>query len=293
MRDKKTKIVIGVLFSLLLFASSIALLMYSKQSKLDAYSHENIEVYITKRFIPKGERIEAAALQKAQINKSYIDFTPLMDTEILGRYANVDIYAKEPIRSEKLTLKKPKSVQEHQEQKVTSKPKMMQRLDSDTIALSLELFKNIDYTLKKGDFIDIASVIPKKTKTKGYEFEANYIALRVEIDSFSNQSDSLLAPSQDADGKKPQIVAAKSILLKMKPKEVKNFLHAYYRSQEINSERVYNEKNQGHLWMIRCSETLDEGLQSQKERLLLGAHKKPAPAPRVNTSPRVSISYED
>ena len=79
----------------------------------------------------------------------------------------------------------------------------------------------------------------------------------------------------------------------MKPKEVKNFLHAYYRSQEINSERVYNEKNQGHLWMIRCSETLNERVQAQKERLLLGANKKLVPAPRVNKSPRVSISYED
>lgn len=297
MREKKTKILIGVLFSLLLFASSLALFMYSKQSKMDQYTQESVEVYISTRFIPRGERIEVSALQKAHINKSYIDFTPLMDTEIVGRYASVDIYAKEPLRAEKITLKKPKSLQEDREgleKKTAKKEKMLQQLNSDTIALSLELFKNIDYTLKKGDFIDIASVLPKKNKAKEYEFETKYIALHVEIDSFSNQTESLLSQPKESNSKKPlQAEPAKSIIVKMKPKEIKNFLHMYYTSQEINTQRVYNEKNQGHLWMIRCSDTLDERVQAQKEKLMLGAHTNTTLKPRVPTTPRVSIFYEN
>jgi len=292
MKQKKTKIIIGVLLALVLFASSVALLMYSKQNELNKYVETHIEVYIAATSLSKGDIIEVNDIKLSSLPKSYIGFTPLTKAEIVGRYANVDILETEPIRSEKISDEKP--VSKIIDSKFTAKTikKPIQHLNSDTIAVSLKVFRNIDNSLRKGDFIDIVSVKPKSAKRDNNSFETKYIALHVAIDSFISNSktmSSILVKHYDKKNKVSSLGMADSIVLEMTPKEIKNFLPMYYTTLTLNSNRVnVTKSNTGHLWMIKCSSDIDEKAENEKNRLMVDAKRK-----RVHKDNGVVISYEN
>ena len=292
MKQKKTKIIIGVLLALVLFASSVALLMYSKQNELNKYVETHIEVYIAATSLSKGDIIEVNDIKLSSLPKSYIGFTPLTKAEIVGRYANVDILETEPIRSEKISDEKP--VSKIIDSKFTAKTikKPIQHLNSDTIAVSLKVFRNIDNSLRKGDFIDIVSVKPKSAKRDNNSFETKYIALHVAIDSFISNSktmSSILVKHYDKKNKVSSLGMADSIVLEMTPKEIKNFLPMYYTTLTLNSNRVnVTKSNTGHLWMIKCSSDINEKAENEKNRLMVDAKRK-----RVHKDNGVVISYEN
>ncbi|HIC44830.1 MAG TPA: hypothetical protein EYO73_11325, partial [Sulfurimonas sp.] len=95
MRQKKTKLIIGALLAMVMFASSVALLMYSKQNELNKYVEAHIEVVIASRTLGKGVIITPDDLKISRLPKSYINFIPLTKAEIIGRYAKVEILESE------------------------------------------------------------------------------------------------------------------------------------------------------------------------------------------------------
>ena len=293
MKNRKNRIVIVILVGLVFFSSSIALLMYAKQSKSKEVNEALIEVFASSKALKKGVMIGAHDIKSIKLSKSYMPFTPLTQSEIVGRYTSVDILAGEPFRKEKISLSKPSSVKKITKNKVVLQEEEVKELApkvyNDTITVPLTLFKNIDNTLKKGDFIDIVSVKSKKPKNQETSYETKYIALHIPIDSFvSNYSSVKSFISQDEDEK---IIKADSVVFKMDPDDVKNLLALYYRAQELNANRVHNTKklNLGHLWMVKCSEVVDESAQKKKERMLVDyiVQKR-----RRKISSSVSISYE-
>lgn len=297
MKQKKIKIVIGVLLALVVFASSIALLMYSKQSKLNKYVETHIEVYIAARELQKGDIIGENDIKISSLPKSYIGFTPLTKSEIVGRYANVDILETEPMRPEKIIDEKPIEKQKfsHTKTKVV-KEEVAKQLSSDTIAISLNVFRNIDTSLRKGDFIDIVSVKPKSFKKNNSEFVTKYIALHVAIDSFISNSKSvsaLLVKNHDVDNKVSTFGIADTVVFEMSPKDIKNFLPMYYTTLTLNANRVNSTKaNTGHIWMVKCSSDIDEKAQKEKKRLMVDARAIRKAKRRAKRSTGVIISYE-
>ncbi|QSZ41951.1 hypothetical protein GJV85_07465 [Sulfurimonas aquatica] len=298
MREKKTKILVGALLALVIFASSIALLMYSKHSELNRYIEAHIEVVIASRGLEKGDVITAADIQMSRLPKSYINYTPLTKAEIVGRYAKVKILASEPLRPEKLSLLKPEDDESIVVETLEVVEEVTQDLQSDTITIPLSIFQNVDNSLKKGDFIDIVSVYPSKSKNQEYKFSTKYIALHVPIDSFIHKSVVLDALSDIKYEDQNKISIADSVVLKITPNNIKNLLPMYYKTQDLNSKRVYGSKeNRGHLWMVKAATEINEIVQKEKSKMLLNTaapkvkHKRTLK--RVKNLDKVSISYED
>ena len=288
MRDKKIRILVGILLSLVLFASSVAFLMYTKQSDMRYDLQQDLAVFISAKNIKKGDMLSAEDIKLTYLPKSYTGPTAITAEDILGKYALVEIIPNELIRIEKLSLVQPvegKSVTDIAE--VKDEKEDVVQLGSDTISVSLELFKNIDYSLKSGDFIDIVSVLPEKNGNKDYEFSARYVALHVQINSINLP----ITIQADEKSRRRVVPPPTSVVLSMKPQEIKNFLNVYYTVQNINTQRVYNEQNRGHLWMVKCSKNSDEKLESYKKTLMVDA-KKVHKKRKYTPSKRVSISYE-
>ena len=290
MKNRQTRIIIGILVGLILFSSSIALLMYSKQSSLSDYVEDHVEVYVSARHLNKGELINSNDIEKAFLPKSYLVFTPLTKSEIVGRYTNVEIFSKEPLRKEKISLSKP-IMQKTKVTKSTKKAPEVEKIDyvkRDTITVPLSLFKNIDSSLKKGDYIDIVSVRVRK-KNGVHKYDTKYVALKVKIHSFVSN---LKKVKKYAFNTKNGMDVADAVVFEMNPDEIKNFLSVYYTTQELNSQRVFSSKtNGGHLWMVKRSSMKDDKDDKIKKRMLVDHiqtvyKRRKAPA-------RVSISYED
>jgi len=287
----------GILVGLVLFTSSVALLMYLKQSKANENIQKNVEVYVASKHLTIGDYIGADSITKERVPQNYISFTPLVAEEIIGRYAKVDIFPKEPIRSEKISISNPldvkvkKTVQNTDEQK----QKIVQTT-SDTISIPLSVFKNKDTSLKAGNYIDIVSIIPKQLHNKEFSFSTKYIAIHIPIHSFVSKNVTTSTYTRTVTTTtnkvtKSQIIEADTIVLAMSPKNIKNFLAVYYKAQALNNNRVYNTANyDGQLWLVNAATDVDATIQKQKEKLLVD--KKRKIIKRKKRAKKVSISYE-
>ncbi|MBD3823597.1 MAG: hypothetical protein IE916_03715 [Epsilonproteobacteria bacterium] len=283
MREKKIKIVVGMLLALVLFTSSAALLMYLKQDRSAQKHQESVTIYVAAKAIESAKRISADDLAQIHMPKEELRFTPLDASEIIGMYLNDEMYAGEIFRAEKLSLS-PKEQERAEIEPIQNEPMPL----GDSIVVNLSAFQNMDATLKSGDFIDIVSVMPTQNKNREYEFSPKYIALHVGVLGINYEE------VASADKKGVQRVA-KSIVISMKPNEIKAFLDLYYSVQNINAQRYYNEQNRGHLWMVKCSTQSDDALTKSKEALLLDAKPKSSVIARSEPKrhERVSIAYEE
>jgi len=296
MKNRKMRLLVGVLVGLVFFSSSLALLFYLKQgnsSKIEKV--ETIGVYISTRTINRGELIQAKDITEAMLPRSYVSATPLMATEIIGRYATTNIFIKEPLRKEKLSLTQPLEIKSTQEKvyapQVVEKVENISSYDDnrDTMTVPLYVFKNIDETLKAGDYIDILTIVPKKSDSR--EFKTKYVALHILINSFISHAakvDSIVSVNE-----KNEVSHASSIVFEILPGDIKNFLSSYYKTQELNTKSIYNtaRSNGGHLWMVKCTTALDPTIQKFKRKMLIDhvtVYKR-----RKKATHKVSISYEN
>ena len=295
MKNRKMRLIIGMLIGLVLFSSSVALLMYTKINKEEPKSVASVEVYVASKHISRGEKIVARDLTKASLPKSYLAFTPLTASEIIGRYATVDIFAKEPMRKEKLSLSRPvdkKVVAKVEKKKKVEEDEILEPVqkgvNSDTLTVSLSLFSNIDSSLKVGDTIDIISVLT----SNGVKFKSKYVALHLPIYAFVKNNmrvGSYLFKSGE------NMATADSIVFSMTPNEIKNFLDMHYTTQELNENRVLaNPGNRGHLWMVKCSNEENKNLTKVKEHMMVDYKQKIIKRQRQRKKKKetVSISYE-
>jgi hypothetical protein len=290
MKNRQHRIIIGTLVGLLLFSSSLALLFYSQQGNANTHQENMVEVFVSSKDIQKGTQIDADMIKKISLPQAMLPKTPLVDTEIVERYAAVDIYENEPFRVQKLSETDPLKTLKIE----TFKEKLVQNTNegnnsiADTFTLPLSLFKNIDPTLKKGDYVDIVSVTFKGDKEKKNNFSTKYVAIHIPVSSFiiNEKSSSIYTIHGDDDA----LIKAQSIVLEVSPKEIKNFLKVYYKTQELSSNRVYNTNNYGgQLWLVKSSKNLDAKTLKVKQAMLVD--KKTYVARKKNPN-KVSISYE-
>jgi len=302
MKNRNTRIIMGILIGLVLFTSSVALLFYLKQSRANENITHKVEVYIASKNLKKGDYIDANAIVKAKLPQNYVSFKPLTAEEIIGRYAKVDIFAKEPIRKEKLSTinplnKRVKKTKETDTKKAPAEQTIV--TTSDSISLPLSLFKNKDTSLRAGNFVDIVSVMPKKLKNREYSFKTKYIALHVPVHSFISRNVTIPAFTRTVTQTKDKVTTSKiieadTIVLDMSPKDIKNFLALYYETQALNDDRAYNTNNYGgHLWLVNAATDTDKAIQKEKQKLLLDYKKAHiVKKRRKRPTQKVSIAYE-
>lgn len=299
MKNKQMKMAILILIGLVLFTTSLSLLLYSKQGDLEKQAHkvEMVSVFLSAKDIKKGELIDAHSIKKGSLPREYLGAVPLTAAELIGRYASIDIYANEPLRKEKISLQKPQTqkqvVIKSSDENGTKEPKTTPEIaQGDTITLPLNVFKNIDRTLQSGDTIDIVSVISEK-EGRELDFSTKYIALGVKIRAFVNNTQR--AKGYVISVSKEKVSYANEIELEIDPKKLKNFLTLYYETLSLNQNRVYNTHNSGHLWMIKCAKEQSEETLKQKEKMLSDYVRKVKYKARraVKQQPKVTISYEN
>jgi hypothetical protein len=299
MKQKKNMLIMIGLAAIMVLASLFGLKMYMKNSELTEHIEKQVPIFVAKTSIFKGDIVRSSDYKQTLLPKSYVGFTPLTPAEIVGKYAAVDILVGEPFRLEKLSYEAIKEeartlVQEERLAEVECIIEDKLAENNDTITISLSMFRNIDLSLREGDYIDIMGI---KEGIKNSTMSPKYSAIHVKIASFVKEGAMLQSARVQAKNSDDLVTTAiaDSIVLEMKPNEVKNFLTLYYKSQKLNVNRYFNRKNEniGHLWMIRSTKVMSDSILKEKSKMLLD-YKRVVQRKRARKrAPQIEISYEN
>ncbi len=279
MKKDRTRLLIGILMTLVLFSSFTGIWLYVKEKNLQANQKRFVHLFVLTKDIPQNHRITDEDIELKEYPADVVSWERLPKDKILHRYAKIPLYKGEPLLAKKLSLKpiaqKPlvakKEVKKERKKPLVNDQNLSSR--ADTIALPLQLFRNIDPTLKQGDLIDIVTIDPKKSPRSSEKFITKYVAIRVRVASFyfgTQRHDTVVLQRKE----QPNVIAD-TINLEVTPKNVKNLLALYYTTAALNGRRAYNDKNKGHLWLIKCAKNEDPKQIKEKERLLVDYKRAP------------------
>lgn len=298
MKKDRTRLIIGILLSLVLFSSSLGLWLYVKEQNMDKKLQNMKYVYVMAKDVKKGSRITDSDLKLERYPQEVISWRTLSKGEILHQYAKTDLYRGEPVLASKLSSK---PIEEKVPQKKVKKPKEKEpkstpalKFKGDTITLPLSSFHNIDPTLRSGNKVDIVSIDATATDLRNEKkLKTRYAAIGVKVVSFGyGTSQYKSVTKRVSNAQESKTILADTITLSVTPKNVKNLLALYYKTKSFNAQRAYNEGNKGHLWLVK-NRTNDEKLTKEKAKLLLD-YKKPYTKQRrkrVHSQP-LRIEYE-
>ncbi len=296
MKKDRTRLIIGILLSLVLFSSSLGLWFYLKEEELNKKVQHLRYVYVISKDVKKNQKITNNDIELKKLPKEVVTWEVLTKDKILHMYAKENLYKGEPVLASKLSkspiLKKEKKIIEL---KTNNDIQTKISYKGDTLTIPLSSFQNIDPWLKKGDKIDILSVdfYPERD-SRNNKYKPYYIAIGVEIVSFgygTQRYDKATKEIYEQDTHKK--VLADSITLSVNPKNLNNLIQLYYKTKSLNAKRAYNQNNKGHLWIVKNNSNNEEILK-QKEKMLLSYKKKRVVKKRkrksTNYTPR--IEYE-
>ncbi len=172
MRFNKQIAVILVLTSLLISAIGAALFLFYENENTKKANALQLTVYIAKQDIKKDALIKESDIVKTVIAKKYLLVKPLLKKEIINKFASSKIYKNEMFRKEKLVSKiGPK--------KIVTLP-----FKYNSYNASFNLFENPNYSLNKGDLLNLVSVYPKSKDKKNMNYNVKYVAKQVQVLGF-------------------------------------------------------------------------------------------------------------
>jgi hypothetical protein len=300
MKKDRTKLIIGILMTLMLFSSFVALWEYSQNKELQQKKKKFVHVYVLTHDVKPNHKLTPRDITLKEFPKDVVSWKVLKQNQILHKYTKTALYKGEPLLASKLQSTPLKIKEKKQKQKKLSK-KLLVPL-KDTITLPVKMFRNIDKTLTANSYIDIVTVDPQKTKER-YEntFKTKYVAICVKVTSFSfngNITSSLLSTKSYKKKAKELLTQemADMINLEVTPKNINNLLYLYYKTQPLNAKRFYNDTQDynGHLWIVRCGDPQNKKLIQEKEKFLLTFKKQVKKVKRVKRpSNEVRIDYEE
>ncbi len=251
MQLNKQIITIVLLASLLVSSIGVALFLYKKNKQVQQSKDELVTVYIAKEDIPKDTLIGLEHLAQTQIAKQYILKTPLIKEEIVGKFTNERIFQHEIFIKEKLDTQ------------IQAEEKKLLDFDKSSYNVKFEMFKNPNYALHQGEFINILSVYPKgDTDKKGryLDFDVRYAAKNIKILGFIR------------DGRYESSTITKHKIQKIinkKQQEVIEEIKADELILDIDLDvllaliKNYNKGTQ--LWMVKTKQSVEEIIKASKE----------------------------
>ncbi|MDZ7818425.1 MAG: hypothetical protein U5K55_07340 [Aliarcobacter sp.] len=280
MQINKQIITIIILASLLFSAVGAALFFYKKNLQTQKAKGQLVTIYIAKDDIPRDTFLTIEHLAKTTIAKEYILNTPLTKEEILNKYTNENIYKHEIFLKQKL------------DSQIIKEQKKILDFEKSSFNMKFDQFKNPNYGLTQGEYINIISVYPKD----GYDekglpknFEVEYVANNIKILGFIR------------NGKYESSSITKQTVQKVIDKKTVEVM------EEVKSDELildidldvllkltenFNKGNQ--LWMVKIA--YDETKKSQIEENNQQEEQKDETLPKINiqTSPKVvnEIKYK-
>jgi hypothetical protein len=175
MQINKQVITIVILASLLFSAIGTALFFYKKNQQTLKAKSELVTIFIAKENIPKDTLLTIENLSQTTIAKEYILNPPLLKEEIIGKYTNENIYKHEIFLKQKLDTE------------IKKEQKNILEFEKSAYNMKFELFKNPNYALQQGEYINIISVFPlgeSDNKGRFQNFDVRYIAPSIKILGF-------------------------------------------------------------------------------------------------------------
>lgn len=288
MQINKQVIAIIILASLLFSAIGAALFFFKKNQQTLKAKSELITVYIAKEDIPKDTLLNIEHLAKTTIAKEYILNTPLTKEEILGKFTNENIYKHEIFLKQKLDTQ------------VAKEEKKILDFIKSSYNMKFELFKNPNYALVQGEYINIISVYPKDgydEKGRFNGFEVDYVADNLKVLGFIR------------DGRYESTSITKQTVKKVIDKKSVEVI------EEVKSDEVildidldvllkltenYNKGNQ--LWMVKTAydETKEKEnelehnniQENNDEKEIVSNTSTQAPAPKIRSVVEHDIKHK-
>ena len=250
MQINKQLIAIIILASLLFSAIGAALFFFKKNQQTEKAKSELVTIYIAKDDIPRDTLLSIENLAQTTIAKEYILNTPLTKEEIIGKYTNEKIYKHEIFLKQKLDTQ------------IIKEQKKILDFKKSSFNMKFEQFKNPNYTLMQGEYINIISVYPKDgydEKGIANNFEVTYVANNLKILGFIRE------------GKTESLSITKQPIQKVVDKKTVEVI------EEVKSDEIildidldvllkltqnYNKGNQ--LWMVKIA--YDETKDNNSEK---------------------------
>lgn len=175
MKFNKQIAIILVLVSLLLSALGGAYYYYMLNEKSILQNNQVRVVYVASQDILKNTKIEKSHLKKMKVAKKYVFTTPLLDKEIIGKYAGENIYKNDLFRKEKI------KVRLEDELNTT----VVEDFKLNSYNMNFKMFQNPNYSIQKGDTINIVSVYPAvQTKFTKSPNAVQYVARQIHVLGF-------------------------------------------------------------------------------------------------------------
>jgi hypothetical protein len=255
MQINKQLIAIIILASLLFSAIGAALFFFKKNQQAQKAKNELVTIYIAKDDIPKDTLLTIENLAQTTIAKEYVLNTPLTKEEIIGKYTNEKIYKHEIFLKQKLDTQ------------IVKEEKKILDFKKSSYNMKFELFKNPNYALVQGEYINIISVYPQGTSDNKGRFEnfaVEYVANNLKVLGFIR------------NGRHESASITKQTVQKVVDKKTVETI------EEVKSDEVildidldvllkltenYNKGNQ--LWMVKIAydETKDNNPEQTKEEI--------------------------
>jgi hypothetical protein len=253
--DKQLAIIL-ILLSMLLSAIAISVYFYNQSQETIKKNNQLVVIYVAKENIPKDTLIEKKHIVQTTIARQFLLTKPLLEKEIIGKFAKEPIYKNEAFLKEKLTEKiEKKKVNKDFNYKYNS------------YNMSLDLFQNPNYSLQPDDIIKIITVYPSSLNRENNDFQVQYIAKNIRVVGFMRDgypSDkSIIKKKIKKIEKKQQVeeivdIKADEIILDIKQDTLISLIEHYYKGKNINGKQ---------LWMVKSKleEESDKDAEKKKE----------------------------
>lgn len=225
MKDKKVILIFVLTFLLIL--SATGLIYYVKLTQKNLVSQkEEIKILVAKKDIKQYQKITKNDLSYQVMQKRYVPFKVLLPAEVIGKLSLVPIFKDEPIRVEKLTNKV-----ETKKEDIT----VIKSLKHDLYNIDFRYFTNPNYTLKKGDVIDIIGVwtdVSSELKVKTIVKSAK-VAGFLSAGNFQPRA-KMSKKIKNKDGKDVlSTISADELLLDIESKKIKHLIEIYNRGKQL------------------------------------------------------------
>ena len=230
--DKKL-VAILVLSSLLMSAIGGGWYLYLQNKKIIQKSTALKVVFVAAHTIPKDQKIEKKDLKAVETSSKYILTPPLLEKEIVGKYAKVEILENDTFRKEKLAVN------------IVEEEATLLPFVHTSYNIAFKLFSNPNFSLKKGDHITIISVYPKENSKQNMDYAVQNIASRIKILGFLEKGKEVGTPFRkekrhlvDKKGKKLEetedvIVFADEMILDIEEKTLIRVIDDYNKGRQL------------------------------------------------------------
>lgn len=280
MQINKQLIAIIILASLLFSAIGAALFFFKKNQQTQKAKSELVTIFIAKEDIQKDTLLTIENLAQTTIAKEYILNTPLTKEEIIGKYTNEKIYKHEIFLKQKL------------DSQIVKEEKKILDFKKSSYNMKFEIFKNPNYALVQGEYINIISVFPidgYDEKGRFNNFEVEYVASNIKVLGFIR------------NGKHESLSITKQPVKKVVDKKTVEEI------EDVKSDEVvldidldvllkltqnYNKGNQ--LWMVKITydETKENNTTEQNNQEEAKAEVKAAASSAQTTIAKVNPTVE-